>query len=267
MFTSRCAQKVDANLERPIPFTKEAGLYCCLKEDGMENKKSFDKETDYFDAGPGTLAINFLGHGSLAMELGDFVVYVDAVSDYGIYTKYPKADLVLVTHEHADHLDSTVIKTLSKTGTRLILSQPAKNKLGAGEVLKHGQVQKITVPGWSSEIEISAVPAYNISQGRTQFHPKERKDNGYILTIGSLRIYVAGDTEDIPEMSDLGRIDIAFLPMNQPYTMLPEQVAAAARRIKPSILYPYHFGSSDTERLIKLLEGEKDIEVRVRKMQ
>ncbi|MDX9810611.1 MAG: MBL fold metallo-hydrolase, partial [Sphaerochaetaceae bacterium] len=87
-----------------------------------------------------------------------------------------------------------------------------------------------------------------------------------ILTIGSLRIYVAGDTEDIPEMSNLRRIDIAFLPMNQPYTMLPEQVAAAARRIKPSILYPYHYGSTDTDRLLKLLEDEKDIEVRVRRM-
>jgi L-ascorbate metabolism protein UlaG (beta-lactamase superfamily) len=233
----------------------------------MEAKKSFDKETDYFNVGPGTLAISFLGHGSLAMELGDFTIYIDAVSDYGIYTKYPKADLILVTHEHADHLDGAVIKTVSKPDTRIVLSSSANKKLGRGEVLAHGETCKISVPEWNSDIEIKAVPAYNISEGRTHFHPKERKDNGYILTIGSLRVYVAGDTEDIPEMSDLGTIDIAFLPMNQPYTMLPEQVAAAARRIKPSILYPYHFGSSDTARLLKLLGDEKEIEVRIRKMQ
>ena len=233
----------------------------------MEAKKSFDKEFDCFDAGIGTVKISFLGHGSLAMELDDFVVYIDAVSDYGVYTRYPKADLILVTHEHADHLDGAVINTISKPGTRLILSQPAKNRLGKGEVLKHGEAQKISVPAWKSEIEVKAVPAYNISEGRTHFHPKDRKDNGYILAVGSLRIYLAGDTEDIPEMSDLGHVDIAFLPMNQPYTMLPEQVASAALRIRPSILYPYHFGSSDTARLAKLLEKEKGIDIRIRKMQ
>lgn len=233
----------------------------------MEAKKSFDKETDYLDAGIGTVALSFLGHGSLAMELGDFVLYIDAVSDYGVYTRYPKADLILITHEHADHLDAAVIKTVSKPGTRLIVSRPVKNKLGTGEVLNHGETHKISVPAWKSEIEIKAVPAYNITEGRTHFHPKDRGDNGYIIAIGSLRIYLAGDTEDIQEMSDLGHIDIAFLPMNQPYTMLPEQAAAAAWRIRPSILYPYHFGSSDTARLKKLLEKEKDIEIRIRRMQ
>jgi L-ascorbate metabolism protein UlaG (beta-lactamase superfamily) len=233
----------------------------------MEGKKFFDKESDSFSAGPAILKINFLGHASLAMELGDFVFYVDAVSDYGIYPKYPKADLVLVTHEHADHLDGAVIKTLSKPGTRLVLSQPAANKLGSGEILKQGESVRIPVPALDAEIAIKAVPAYNISQGHTHYHPKDRGDNGYVLEIGSLRIYLAGDTEDIPEMSDLGPIDIAFLPMNQPYTMLPEQVASAARRIKPSVLYPYHYGNSDTAKLLKLMEGVRDIEIRIRKMQ
>jgi L-ascorbate metabolism protein UlaG (beta-lactamase superfamily) len=104
-------------------------------------------------------------------------------------------------------------------------------------------------------------------RGAYAFSPRGQGDNGYLLGIGSLRIYLAGDTEDIPEMSDLGPVDIAFLPMNQPYTMLPEQVASAARRIKPSILYPYHYGNSDTARLLKLLEDEKDMEIRIRKMQ
>jgi len=232
----------------------------------MEKAKSFNKETDYFNAGSGTLAISFLGHGSLAMELGDFVIYIDPVSDYGIFSKYPKADLILVTHEHADHLDAGVIKTLSKPATRLILSPPARTKLGAGEILHHGQKHNILLPGWNSEIEIEAVPAYNISQGRTHFHPKERGDNGYVLSFAGLSLYVAGDTEDIPEMDGLGHIDIAFLPMNQPYTMLPEQAANAARRIRPKILYPYHFGNTDAAKLLSLLEKDKEIEIRIRKL-
>ncbi len=138
----------------------------------MEAKKSFDKESDYFNPGPGTLTISFLGHGSLAMELDDFVVYVDAVSDYGIYTRYPKADLILVTHEHADHLDGGVIKTVSKPGTRLVLSPPARNKLGTGEVLRHGETLKIPVPSWKSEIEIKAVPAYISARGVRIFTPR-----------------------------------------------------------------------------------------------
>ncbi len=233
----------------------------------MEREKSFDKESDSFNLGQAILKINFLGHASLAMELDDFVVYVDAVSDYGIYPKYPKADLILVTHEHADHLDGAVIKTLSKPGTRIVLSQPAGNKLGFGEILKRGESVRIPVPAQDVGIAITAVPAYNISEGHAHFHPKGRGDNGYVLGIGSLRIYLAGDTEDIPEMSDLGPIDIAFLPMNQPYTMLPEQVASAASRIKPSILYPYHYGNSDTAKLLKLMEDVQDVEIRIRKMQ
>lgn len=226
-----------------------------------------DKEFDTFAAVPGGFTIYFLGHGSLAMELGDFVVYIDPVSDHGNFTHYPKADLILVTHEHADHMDRAVIKTLNKPGTRLVLSKPAKEKLGFGEALGHAEKLIIALPGFGSDMTIRAVPAYNISEGRTHFHPKERGDNGYVLSFGGLSVYVAGDTEDIPEMDELGRIDIAFLPMNQPYTMLPEQVAQAVRRIKPSILYPYHFGSTDTTKLQSILEKDEEIEVRIRRLQ
>ncbi len=225
-----------------------------------------DKEFDTFTTAAGSFDIYFLGHGSLAIALGDFVTYIDPVSDQGNFTHYPKADLILVTHEHADHLDRSVIKTLSKPGTRLILSKPAKEKLGFGEALGTSEATVVALPQWAVEMTIKAVPAYNISEGRTHFHPKERGDNGYVLSFAGLSLYVAGDTEDIPEMDGLGHIDIAFLPMNQPYTMLPEQAASAARRIRPKILYPYHFGNTDTAKLLSLLEKDKEIEIKIRKL-
>lgn len=220
-----------------------------------------EKQADRFETGKGTLEIVFLGHGSLAFEFNGARIYVDPVSQYADFRKYPKADLVLVTHEHGDHLDPAAIAALSKPGTRTILSSAAQAKYGKGEALGHGH--RIEAAG----IGVEAVPAYNTTSGRTNYHPKARLDNGYVLGIGSLRIYVAGDTETIPEMADLGKIDIAFLPMNQPYTMTPQQAASAAKTIKPRFLYPYHFGSTDTGALEKLLAGEKGIEVRIRNLQ
>ena len=110
------------------------------------------------------------------------------------------------------------------------------------------------------DIEIEAVPAYNTTKGREQFHPKGR-DNGYILTLDGLRIYIAGDTEDIPEMADIKDIDIAFLPCNQPYTMTPEQLVRAAKIIKPKVLFPYHYGDTDVSGIPVQLPG---IDVRIR---
>lgn len=129
--------------------------------------------------------------------------------------------------------------------------------------MKNGEVRIV------DGIKIEAVPAYNIVHmrtGTTPFHPKG-SGNGYVITIGGKRIYVAGDTENIPEMSKLGAIDFAFLPMNLPYTMTPEMVAEAAMRIEPKILYPYHFGNTDTAKLVELLKDQKGIEIRIRNMQ
>ena len=129
--------------------------------------------------------------------------------------------------------------------------------------MKNGDVQ--TVKG----IRIEAVPAYNIVHKRPNgqpYHPKG-VGNGYVLTFGDKRVYVAGDTENIPEMKALRGIDIAFLPMNLPYTMTPEMVADAAQAFQPKVLYPYHYGETDPSELVKLLEGQKGIEVRIREMQ
>jgi L-ascorbate metabolism protein UlaG (beta-lactamase superfamily) len=220
-----------------------------------------DKGSDVFDSGKGEVRIVFLGHASLILIYDNAYFYIDPVSEYGNYSSYPKADVILVTHEHYDHLDPKAIEVLSKQGTRIILPKSSRAKLGKGELLEHGT--QIEIAG----VSIVAVPAYNVTAGRTNYHPKERRDNGYILSIEKLRVYIAGDTEPIPEMGNLGPIDIAFLPMNQPYTMTPEQVAAAVTTIRPKILYPYHFGSTDTNALIKLLKNDKETEVRIRKLQ
>lgn len=224
--------------------------------DGAEGK-----EFDVFNTGSGQLKVTFLGHASLVFEFGGSLIYIDPVKQDGDFTKFPKADLLLVTHEHGDHLDPGSIAALKKDNTRVVLNESSRKKLGSGEALEHGQTVS------AASVSVLAVPAYNVSAGRTNYHPKERRDNGYVVTVGSLRIYVAGDTEPIPEMANLGSIDIAFLPMNLPFTMTPEQVAEAARLIRPKILYPYHFGNTDTGLLLKLLDGEPGMEIRVRKLQ
>jgi L-ascorbate metabolism protein UlaG (beta-lactamase superfamily) len=117
-------------------------------------------------------------------------------------------------------------------------------------------------------IAVAAVPAYNLVHKRENgqpYHPKG-EGNGYVLTFGAKRIYIAGDTENIPEMSRLKGIDIAFLPMNLPYTMTPEMAATAARSFHPKVLYPYHYGETDPSRLVSLLKGSPGIEVRIRRM-
>jgi len=219
------------------------------------------KASDVFDTVKGKIEIVFLGHSSLIFIYNGAYFYIDPVCEYGNYSNYPKADAILVTHEHFDHLDPKAIDILSKPGTGIVVSGSSRAKLGKGELLEHGA--QIEIAG----ISITAVPAYNVTVGRTGYHPKGRYDNGYIISAGELRIYIAGDTEPIPEMGNLGRIDIAFLPMNQPYTMTPEQVADAVATIKPKILYPYHFGTTDTNALMKLLKDNKETEIRIRKLQ
>lgn len=246
---------------RSFAFTLALGTALFAAPAAAAFEGAADKEADRFDTGRGSLEIAFLGHASLALEYQGNKIYIDPVRRYADFSKYPNADLLLITHEHGDHLESAAIDALKGSATRIVLPESSRAKLGEGETLDHGKTVE------AAGIAALAVPAYNVSADRLRYHPKERKDNGYILTVGNLRIYVAGDTEPIPEMADFGRIDIAFLPMNLPFTMTPEQAAAAARTIKPRILYPYHFGTTDPNLLVKLLADEKGIEVRVRNLQ
>ena len=220
-------------------------------------------ERDAIDTGDGELWCTFVGHGTLIFLYNGKVIHVDPVSREADYAKMPAADLILITHEHGDHLDLKAIEQIKKEGTVIVLNANSAEKIGQGTVMKNGDVK--TVQG----LKIEAVPAYNIVSKRASgepYHPKGN-GNGYVITFGSKRVYVAGDTENIPEMKALKNIEVAFLPMNLPYTMSPEMAAKAARAFRPKILYPYHYGSTDVNQLVELLKDEKGIEVRVREMQ
>ena len=219
-------------------------------------------EKDVFDTSMGSLRITFIGHGSLMLELKGKVIHVDPYGELADYSLFPRADIILGTHEHFDHMDLNAIDLIRKSETNFICTEACSRILKGAHVMKNGDTYEL------DDIHFEAVPAYNIAQKRDDgqpFHPPG-EGNGYILTIGNTRLYIAGDTEDIPEMVSLKNIDIAFLPMNLPYTMTPEMVARAALIIKPRILYPYHFGQTSTEKLIQLLKDESNIEVRIRNM-
>ena len=219
-------------------------------------------EEDIIKTSIGELNITFIGHGTLMFTFGGKIIHLDPVSREADYTKMPQADLILITHEHGDHLDPKAIKVIRKEKTEIVLTEICAKEVKDGIVMKNGDVKNI------GELKIEAVPAYNIAHKRPNGHPFHPKGdgNGYVITFGDKRVYVAGDTENTPEVKKLKEIDIAFLPMNLPYTMTPEMVADAAKAFKPKILYPYHFGSTDTSELVKLLKEEKEIEVRIRDM-
>jgi L-ascorbate metabolism protein UlaG (beta-lactamase superfamily) len=220
-------------------------------------------EKDLIPTSRGNLEITSITHATLMFAWNGVVIHVDPVSRGGPdYAHMPQADLVLITHEHSDHMDPAAVALLKKTGTEIVYTAKCAEKIPGGTVLANGQSR--TVHG----ILIEAVPAYNIVHMRSAgvpFHPRGI-GNGYVLTFGDKRVYVAGDTENIPEMKELKNIDVAFLPMNLPYTMTPEMVADAARMFRPKILYPYHYGDTDPQLLVELLKQDKDIEVRIRNL-
>ena len=218
--------------------------------------------------------ITLIKHGSLEIRYKGLSIQVDPVAEFGKHTDYatefPKADYILVTHEHPDHLEEATIATLSGEKTRIILNQKSRDMIGRGEVLGNGE-KRIFPTGeprpessvLPEDIILEAVPAYNTTPGREKFHPKGN-GNGYVLTLDGLRIYIAGDTEDVPEMAALKDIDVAFLPVNQPFTMTPGQCISAAKVIGPKVLIPYHYSKTDISGIPAALPG---IDVRIRQMQ
>ncbi|UCG09310.1 MAG: MBL fold metallo-hydrolase [Desulfobacterales bacterium] len=219
-------------------------------------------ETDILKTSQGELEITFIGHGSLMFTFKGLVIHVDPFSSLADYSKLPKANIILMTHDHRDHLDPKALESVRTEKTTLILTETCAAKVKGGIVMKNGDVE--TVGGFL----IEAVPAYNLIHMRSEgvpFHPKG-VGNGYVITFGDKRVYVAGDTENIPEMKQLQNIDCAFLPMNLPYTMTPEMVADAAKAFKPKILYPYHYGDTDPSMLVEVMKDPREVEIRIRRM-
>jgi L-ascorbate metabolism protein UlaG (beta-lactamase superfamily) len=219
-------------------------------------------ETDTLKTSAGDLKIAFIGHGTLIFTFGGQIIHVDPYGKLADYAKLPKADMVLITHEHRDHLDADALKPIQTEKTVFITTETCAKSIPGAVVIRNGDVKTV------GSIKIEAVPAYNVLHKRPDgqpFHPPGI-GNGYVITFGDKRVYVAGDTENIPEIKGLKHIDVAFLPMNLPYTMTPEMVADAAIAFKPKILYPYHYGDTDPALLTALLKDAKDIDVRVRRM-
>ena len=219
-------------------------------------------EKDVIKTSAGDLEITFIGHSSLMLTFNGTVIHVDPFSRLADYTKLPKADVIVVTHHHHDHMDVKALEIMRTEESTVILTETCAETVKGGTVMKNGDVRTV------EKIKIEAVPAYNLVHKRDNgefFHPKGQC-NGYVLTFGKTRVYVAGDTENTPEMKALENIDYAFLPMNLPYTMTPEMVADAVNGFKPKVLYPYHFGETDTSKLLELLADNKDTEIRMREM-
>lgn len=247
------------NLKGGIKAWMEAGMFVVTEDPREDDTYEVDSFTT---KGGKTVKFHALVHASIRIEYDGKEVMVDPVTKLGEktidYTTMPKADYLFITHEHFDHFDTTAIKVLTGDNTQLVTNQRCAEMLGYGTVMANGDRLQL-----AEDISLEAVPAYNTTEGHQQFHPKGR-DNGFILTLDGLRIYIAGDTEDIPEMAQVKDIDVAFIPCNQPYTMTVEQLVNAARIVKPKVLFPYHYGQTDVSGIPSLLGGD-GVEVRIRR--
>lgn len=226
----------------------------------MSQQKEF--ETDILPTSAGGLTIAFFGHASLRFTFGGKEIYADPFGGAADYSKLPKADIILLTHDHFDHCDPKAVAAIRVEKTQVVCAAACAQKVEDGIVMRNGDSRDV------GGVKIEAVPAYNVVHKRENGRPFHipGEGNGYVLTFGDKRVYVAGDTENIPEMKSLRDIDCAFLPVNVPYTMTPEMAADAVRAFRPRILYPYHFSQTDLSRLTALLSDEKGIETRIRRM-
>lgn len=200
---------------------------------------------DRYELDGAEVVIHPIAHASFVMTVPGLVIYADPVGGAALYEGHPAPGLILITHEHGDHFEPETLATIAADDTRLVVNPAVLEKLPEdlkAKAVAIGNGEDTTV----GDLAIAAIPAYNLTEERKQYHPQGR-DNGYVLTLGGGRVYIAGDTEDIPEMRALTGIDIAFVPMNLPYTMDVDQASSAVAAFKPAVVYPYHYRDSDPQ--------------------
>jgi L-ascorbate metabolism protein UlaG (beta-lactamase superfamily) len=238
-----------------LPCMRLLGVLLLLAAVGAAQTR---RPVETFATKAGTVKITLIHHASLMIEAGGKVIHVDPWSQ-GNFDGLPKADLILITDNHPDHLDQKAIEQVRKAHTEFIGPQVVANAVPETKVIRNGE--RTSWEHWT----IEAMPMYNLTRGPSagKFYHEKGRGNGYVLTYGGTRFYIAGDTEGIPEMRALKHIDVAFVPMNLPYTMTPEEAANAVRAFHPKVVYPYHYRGSDTKAFAKALEGS-GIDVRLR---
>ena len=200
---------------------------------------------DSYKTRGGEILVSPVSHASFVMSVPGLVIYNDPVGGKALYDGQPAAGLVLITHEHQDHFEPETLAAIVGADTKLVVNPSVLEKLPADLKAKAsaiGNGENTTV----GSVTIEAIPAYNTTEDRKKYHPQGR-DNGYVLTVDGSRVYIAGDTEDIPEMRALKDIAIAFVPMNLPFTMDIDQASSAVAEFKPGVVYPYHYKGSDPQ--------------------
>ena len=231
----------------------------------MENKFPTDI---YITKSGEPLVFTFFAHATFAMDWQECRIYNDPVAGFlGEVEALPKADGMLIGHHHYDHMEVDAVMALRGEGCTVMCDATTAGMLPEGVATAVAPGDTLAAFG----IDIEVLPAYNSTPGHTDFHPQSRGDVGYVLTVGGSRIYIAGDGEPTSDMLALRDIDIAFLPVNQPYTMTEEQASQVLHAIRPRIFYPYHYGQvdhkTDLELLGRLIADLPDTEMRIRPME
>lgn len=200
--------------------------------------------SDVFETAGGEIRVHPVSHASFVMETPLGTIHVDPVGGAEAYGDFPAPNLILVTHRHGDHYDAETLAALAANGAEIITCTDVLDMMPEelkGMARAIGHAESIDWQG----LTIEAIPAYNMTEGRLDFHPKARGDNGYVLSFDGFRVYISGDTEDVPEMRALENIDLAFVCMNLPFTMTGEAAASAVAEFKPTYVYPYHYRGRD----------------------
>src|SRR5207249_3706387 len=250
------------NKSLPIPILRSLALGLLVGVCTPSAHAADRLDGDRIATSEGDLIIHPINHATLVMVWKDKIIQVDPVGGARRFDGLPKPNLILITDIHGDHLSAETLEALADPKANIVAPSAVAEKLPEKlrqqtSVLANGESKTV------SGVTVEAVPMYNLTADRLKFHNKGR-GNGYVVMLGGKRVYLSGDTEDIPEMRALKNIDVAFVCMNLPFTMTEEQAASAVREFKPKIVYPYHYRGSNTEKFKKLVGEDSAVEVRLR---